>query len=82
MNSTQIIRTIGKAQVVIIVTGCVECGTDISDRWMEDRRHMIVIGDRRDYITLRVCGKCTDKRRAPKEYEAPTALQRRFEVTR
>jgi hypothetical protein len=79
---TQLVRTIGKARITITVAGCVDCGTTVSDRWIEDRRHIIVIGDRRDYVTLQCCGACMALRRAPHEYEAPTVLQRRFEVTR
>lgn len=79
---SQIVRTIGKARVTISVEGCVECGIAYSPAWTEERRHQIVIGDRRDYITLKRCAHCSQKAGRPQEYDAPTALQRRFAVTR
>jgi len=78
--SQAIVRTIGKARVTISVEGCVDCGVTYSAAWVEDRRHQIVIGDRRDYITLRKCAGCAGARVT--RHEAPTALQRRFATVR
>jgi|GEM_PF-6340119 len=80
--SQQIVRTIGKSRITISVEGCVDCGIAYSPAWTEERRHEIKIGSRRDFITLKRCATCSAKVGRPQEYEAPTALQRRFEVAR
>jgi hypothetical protein len=80
--AAQLVRTIGKSQVTIIVERCVDCGVPNSPSWTDERRHQIVIGDRRDYITLKRCAACSAKAGRPVQYDAPTALQRRFEAAR
>lgn len=77
---SQIVRTIGKARITITVEGCVECGVAYSPSWTEDRRHEIKIGSRRDFITLKRCTSCSARNGVRQEYEAPTALQRRFQT--
>lgn len=62
--STQITRTIGKAKVTVNVSGCVDCGSERSIGWEDERRHQIVIGSRNDYITLQRCADCAEKRGA------------------
>ena len=80
--STQLVRTIGRATITITADGCVDCGTHRSPWWMDERRHQIIIGTRSEFITLKRCAECCEKRGAQPVFEAPTALQRRFEVRR
>ena len=75
--STQLVRTIGKAEVTITVSGCVDCGSKNSPSWIEERRHAIRLGSRKEYITLQRCADCSAARGAPRVVEAPTALQKR-----
>jgi hypothetical protein len=74
---SQIVRTIGKARLTIRVEGCVDCGSAFSAAWVEERRHQIIIGDRREYISLYKCARCAGRNGASIEHDAPTALQRR-----